>query len=142
MSATPKLTIDLFDAEQRRLARHLFDLIEYSQVPLGDAPSQVPDPQVDVALERHLRDLLELSSGDLLRLAARHFRPGEQFDMRELSARSGVDLDTILSKNRTLSHSCVTRGISKGDLLTAHGGSPRRFSLPVPVQRLITQIGL
>jgi hypothetical protein len=142
MSATPILTIDLFDDRQRSLARHLFDLIEQSQVPPGVVPSQVPDTQVDIALERHLREVLGLSSGDLLRIAAQYFKPEEQFDMPELSDRSGVDLDTILAKNRTLSLSCKTRGISKGELLTEHGGSPRRFSIPGSVHGLITQIVL
>lgn len=78
---------------------------------------------------RKLPKLLRLGGGELLALAVQHFGPDEQFDMKQLAARSGLDLETILSKNRTFALSCDRRHLRKAWIFHPHGGSPRKFSV-------------
>ena len=79
-----------------------------------------------------IRQILDLSCGKLLAAAVQHYGPGEQFDMKQLADRSEVDLDTILSWNRTLGNSCRAREIRKRHILQDHGGNPKKFSIPRP----------
>jgi hypothetical protein len=92
---------------------------------------------------RRLPRILRLRSAELLVLATRHCQPDERFSMPELSRRSGVRVQRLLSRNRTLSHSLGTRGLQKSWVLQEHGGSPRQFSVPADVHaeiaRLLTQ---
>ena len=92
--------------------------------PGGGVPT---DPR---AVRQGLNQLLGLACGEFLTLAAAHFEPEAEFTVPALAEASGVPVETLLSKNRTLGHSCRVRGLKKRDYLTAHGGAPRRFSLP------------
>ena len=88
-------------------------------------------PAVDPAAVRQgLDKVLGLACGEFLTLAAAHVPPEEEFTVPDLAEKTGVAVETLLSKNRTLGHSCRVRGLRKRDYLTAHGGAPRRFSLP------------
>ncbi len=95
----------------------------------GGGPNDPPpmDPQ---AVRRGLNQLLSLSCGEFLTLAAAHFEPEAEFTVPALSEAAGVPVETLLSKIRTLGHSCRTRGLKRKDYLTGHGGAPRRFSVP------------
>ena len=106
--------------------------------PGGGPPAE--GPAVDPAAVRQgLEKVLGLACGELLTLAAAHVPPEEEFTMPQLADASGVGVDTLLSKNRTLGHSCRVRGLRKRDYLTGHGGAPRRFSLPQWVHAAVTR---
>ncbi|MFH5804798.1 hypothetical protein [Alienimonas sp. DA493] len=100
----------------------------------GEAPPT--DPQ---AVRRGLNQLLSLGCGEFLVLAAAHFEPEAEFTVPALAEASGVPVETLLSKNRTLGHSCRVRGLKKRDYLTGHGGTPRRFSLPQWVHDVLSK---
>ena len=102
----------------------------------GDDAPAATDPQ---AVRRGLNQLLSLGCGEFLTLAAAHFEPEAEFTVPALAEASGVPVETLLSKNRTLGHSCRTRGLKKRDYLTGHGGAPRRFSLPQWVHEVVTK---
>jgi len=53
--------------------------------------------------------LVQLSSGELLDFAVQKYGSGVQFGVRELARMTGKDVHTILSRNRTLAHSSITR---------------------------------
>ena len=102
----------------------------------GGGGPRATDP---AAVRRGLNQLLGLACGEFLSLAAAHFEPEAEFTVPALAEASGVPVETLLSKNRTLGHSCRTRGLRKRDYLTAHGGAPRRFSLPQWVHAAVGQ---
>ena len=111
--------------------------------PGGRKPDGGPPPEgpaVDPAAVRQgLEKVLGLACGEFLTRAAAHFPPEEEFTVPALAEASGVAVETLLSKNRTLGHSCRVRGLRKRDYLTAHGGAPRRFSLPQWVHAAVTR---
>ena len=97
-------------------------------------------PAVDPAAVRQgLEKVLALACGEFLSLAAAHVPPEEEFTVPDLAEKSGVAVETLLSKNRTLGHSCRVRGLRKRDYVTGHGGAPRRFSLPQWVHAAVTK---
>ena len=102
--------------------------------PGGGGPLATDPP----AVRRGLNQVLTLACGEFLTLAAAHFRPEEEFTVPALAEASGVPAETLLSRNRTLGHSCQTRGLRKRDYLTGHGGAPRRFSLPQWVHKAVS----
>ena len=95
--------------------------------PGGAGGGVATDPRT---VRQGLNQLLGLACGEFLALAAAHFEPEAEFTVPALAEASGVPAETLLSKNRTLGHSCRVRGLKKRDYLTAHGGTPRRFSVP------------
>jgi len=111
-----------------------------------------PDPE---ELRRRLRELFALNSAEILLFAARLFRPDQTFAMPQLhrrwqkwlnQARPGehISLQTVLSKNRTLGHSCTTRGWRKADLLTPQPRkdprAPWRFAVLPDVHAAILEV--
>jgi hypothetical protein len=139
----PLLTINLMDPAQRRFARTILDAADANEaiatvpVPTTGTEAETPVPATQV---RKLRKLLRLSSGELLTLAVKHYGPDEQFDVKELAQRSGEDVDTLLSKNRTLANSCKKRGMEKGLFLQEHNGQPKKFSVPAAIHARIASI--
>lgn len=104
-----------------------------SELPLDTTePEEWPGPVNPETYQAVIRDILNLSCGKLLAAAVQHYGPGEDFDMKQLADRSEIDLDTILSWNRTLGNSCRAREIKKRHILQEHGGNPKRFSIPRP----------
>ncbi|NNJ27867.1 hypothetical protein [Alienimonas chondri] len=96
----------------------------------GRGTHEGPVPTDPQAVRRGLNQLLSLACGEFLTLAAQQFEPEAEFTVPALSEASGVPVETLLSKIRTLGHSCRSRGLKRKDYLTGHGGAPRRFSLP------------
>ncbi|QDT15259.1 hypothetical protein [Alienimonas californiensis] len=136
-----QVTFDPTIPEERELVRRLMRPLDGPGGPRRGKPgrhgrphggpfaeeSAPTDPQ---AVRRGLNQLLSLGCGEFLALAAAHFEPEAEFTVPGLAEASGVPVETLLSKNRTLGHSCRVRGLKKRDYLAAHGGAPRRFSLP------------
>lgn len=126
-----RVDFDPTNPEDRRSVRRILETFE------------TEDTVPDVSMERLLRKLpklVRLASGKLIVLAVRHFGPDIAFSMKDLADKSEVDLDTILSKNRTLSYSCEKRGVHKSSILVEHGGAPKRFSVPAAVHAEVTRL--
>ncbi len=138
-TVNPHLTFNPFDPIQRQQVRALLDALDAAPPATDPQPAQDAAKGTDAVLQE-LPKLLRLSSGELLRLAVQNFGPGVPFDLKELAQRSGKDVETIFSRNRTLAHSCEKRGIPKAAVLEEHGGSPRRFSVPVAVHAEVRRL--
>jgi len=149
----PFVVFNPMDPDQRRYVRTLLDAADVADAEItGPVPVQTPAPTDQATTQpaqamtqpaqviRKLPKLLRLSSGQLLALAVQHFGPGQPFDMKELAQKSGLDTDTMLSKNRTLAYSCKKRGLAKGWVLHEHGGWPKKFSIPASIHAEITRI--
>ena len=135
----PCFTFNIFDSGQRQQVRAMLDALDSS--PSGTTQKLMPSVQAtEDAVIQKLPLLLRLGSGELLRLAVLNFGPDETFDIKELAEKSGADFETILSRNRTLAHSCEKRGIQKSALLAEHGGSPRKFSVPASVHANVLRL--
>ena len=120
-------------------------------------PSQSVDntpPEIG-EVRRRLRELFALNSAELLVMAAKLFKPDQTFTMPQLRKRwqkwlsehrpdEHISLQTVLSKNRTLGHSCTTRGWKKSDLLAPQERpdprSPWRFAITPEVHAAILEI--
>ena len=139
--APPIFAFNPMDPAQRRYARMILDAADAADVsPVQDTATPTEATIQHTQDVRELRKVLRLGSGQLLALAVQHYGPDVQFDMKELAQRSGQDVDTLLSKNRTLANSFKKRGQEKGWVLQEHGGWPKRFSIPASIHERITRI--
>lgn len=145
----PFVVFNPMDPEQRRYVRTILDAADAAEianpVPTTPPPAQANQPTQQATTQpaqviRKLPKLLRLSSGKLLALAVQHYGPGQPFDMKELAQKSGLDVDTMLSKNRTFAYSCKKRGLQKGWVLQEHGGWPKKFSIPADIHAEIARI--
>ena len=145
-----QVTFDPTIPEERELVRRLMRPLEgrggpgrgkggRHGRPHGGPGGGEPVPTDPQAVRRGLNQLLSLGCGEFLVLAASHFEPEAEFTVPALAEASGVPVETLLSKNRTLGHSCRVRGLKKRDYLTGHGGAPRRFSLPQWVHDVLSK---
>lgn len=124
----------------RQAVRQLLKFYEAVSGPLEQHAALRP-VEANANLESPLLEILQLACGKLLVEVANHVGADTQFDMKELAERTpDVDLDTILSWNRTLGNSCQARSIKKQDVLTEHGGNPKRFSMPQAVYGIVRRL--
>ena len=146
----PFVAFNPMDAEQRRYVRSVLDAadISYPAPPLTE-PATPPTPVTPAAqpaitqpaqVIRKLPRILRLASGQLLVLASQHYGPGQHFDMKDLALKTGLDVKTILSKNRTLGNSMKKRQLQKSWVLHEHGGWPKKFSIPASIHAEIIRI--
>ncbi|MCO6454783.1 MAG: hypothetical protein J5I93_05735 [Pirellulaceae bacterium] len=82
-----------------------------------------------------VREIMELASGELLRLAHQHFGT-DRFSLVTLAERTGREVPSLHSLAANLGRACAQRHV---EVFDRHGGQPMELSIRPDVARVISE---